>query len=356
MADKHHPAKTKASFPPQHKKRLRQGVAAYVILLCLTGGWLFKHRAETVAAWEARIPSASGPLLDTSKNPEVSPAPAADAAPPTPSPTEALTSPTPAPAAPEPPPAQTVPGSKPAMPAAAIAPVAQQPLPAPAPRDVSVAIIMTNAGLRRELTEKAIDTLPEKTAFAFSPYGMDLKSLFARAAAKKHETYILLPMEPVTYPKDDSGPRSLLTIQDDKQNAENLASILSSAEGATGAMNYMGSRFLADRKGMIGVFAALQQKKMSFVENTANGPAQANVTAYDSGVPYLSSSVTISFPLPQEDIDQRLATLESLAREQGHALGVVDLTPVSLEKIAAWEATLDKKDIHLVAPGALKKK
>ena len=66
------------------------------------------------------------------------------------------------------------------------------------------------------------------------------------------------------------------------------------------------------------------------------------------------ADLLVDEPAVRAEIDARLARLEELARDRGSALGVAGLPgPVTVERLAAWAATLDQRGISLVPVSAL---
>ena len=66
-------------------------------------------------------------------------------------------------------------------------------------------------GPQPKLTQQAIKDLPGDVTFAFAPYGENLQAQVNKARADGHEIMLQLPMEPVGYPANNPGPKTLLT-------------------------------------------------------------------------------------------------------------------------------------------------
>src|SRR5690606_3469210 len=74
-----------------------------------------------------------------------------------------------------------------------------------------IAIIVAGLGLSEAATTAAIQQLPAEISLSFSPYSNRIEEWVAMARAAGHEVLIDLPMEPTSFPRDDPGPRALLT-------------------------------------------------------------------------------------------------------------------------------------------------
>lgn len=296
----------KTILPPEHKKRLWQGVVAWLALVVAVVGWTWAHAEATARDWSARIPKASSPVGIVYLTPQISETAHHDFE-------------TPAPAQED----------------------------AAQPAQGSVALIMTGLGLSESATNRAIEGLPSEVALAFSPYGEAAKGIKSATAAK-HEALLLLPMEPRNYPKDDPGPKALLSRISIEENAHALASLLKEGEGAYGVMNFMGSAFLSDQKNVAALYAALSKAHLVFVEDRQDKSTEAGTLAATSALPYLATDIKIDAQATETDIGAQLVALENLARKQGYAIGVAEPYPASFNIIHSWAEKLGKRGVRLL--------
>lgn len=303
---------TKTRLPPLYKKRIWQGVLLYLLLMGGTGYWVYSHADKTVHEWNARTPQAIVALAGAGDMP------------------------TPAEDLPET--VNTADGTALVLPEGARA---------------EIAIILTDAGLNETTTQKALQSLPKDIAIAFSPYSKRLAPLLDQAKASGRETLLLLPMEPLTYPKDDPGPQALLSRKSESDNSATLQSLL--ALGKTdGVMNFMGSRFLGDRRNMMPALTKIRQNSLMFIENPSLSGLQSAATfAQEANVPYMSADVQIDVQPNPLLIRQQLFQLEKLAQEKGSAIGVASPYPSTLDVLPQWAESLQKRGFTIVAPSAL---
>jgi polysaccharide deacetylase 2 family uncharacterized protein YibQ len=294
-------------LPSPYKKRMLQGVAAWALTAAVVGGWLLKGADEAAKDWNARVPQASASVRQTYLTPQITD--------------------------------KAHPDFNTAAPDAASAAPA-------APGGPVVTLIMTDLGLSDALTRRAIDDLPPQVALAFSPYS-ELPKWIKRAADAKHEAIVLLPMEPVSYPKDDPGPKALLSRASATDNAHNLDALMDSAKGAYGAMNFMGSAFLGDRENLSAVYGALRKQNLVFVENRTGRATPAGPLAAENSMPYIATDSAIDASATETDVSQKLIELEKLARKQGYAVGVTAPYPVAFNVIKNWSDGLSKRGVTL---------
>ncbi len=293
-----------SSFPPAHKKSFLRGVAAYALIVAVAAGWVWWKSDETLTAWNARVPHTDASIKQVYVTPQIT-----EAKPATAFDDKAL-------------------------------PIAGE--------GGFVSLIMTDVGLSQTDTARALDDLPPEIALAFSPYGSNVQSWVTKAKKANHETLGLIPMEPLTYPKDDPGPLSLLTRQSDADNTRNLTTVLSSTDGAVGAMNFMGSSMMQDQKDMTSLLQTLKKRSQIFIENPQGPDSLAEDVAKSTGAAYLEADLLIDRNANEIDIQKQLIALEAIARKRGYAVGIAQPYPLTFNIIKTWADSLEHRGIKLV--------
>lgn len=291
-----------SSYPPEHKTSFFRAVALYAVLVAVSGVWVWLRADDAVEAWNARVPHTVADI-------------------------------------------RTVYGTQQAVKLF----TNDNTLPLPGEGEGYVSIIMTDIGISDHATERALDDLPPPVVLAFSPYAHKLDKWLKKANDSKRESLILLPMEPSTYPKDDPGPEALLARLSDKENGARLERVLEKSEGTLGAMNFMGSGFLADDRNTRPVFDTLRNHGAMFVEEPATaGAATAAETAKAAGLSYVSADMRIDANATELAVKKQLLDLENLARKRGYAVGVAQPYPVTFNILKDWAESLDRRGIKLV--------
>lgn len=300
---------SKTRLPPVYKKRGGQALAAYLALIVVTGLWLYLRSDQTLNDWNARTPQAIISLSGQQGTGDTSFVQPDIATP-----------------------------DGPALPSGDMA---------------YISIIITDAGLINDQTQRALRTLPPAVGIAFSPYSPDIGEWLRQARATSHETFLLLPMEPLTYPKDDPGPQALLSRKSEAQNKATLRALL--ALGNTdGVMNFMGSRFLSDGRNMSMLFESIKQRGQFFVENPAmSGLQSAASFAADTGASYLSADLQIDVQASPAAIRQQLYLLEKTAQAKGHAIGIASPYPITLDILPQWAESLARRGFELIPPSKM---
>ncbi len=361
-------------------------VVVLVLAVAGTYGWL---------VWTQPPPEPPKPVLTLTlppKAPTSAPAPAAPTPSPQPaasaSPAAAASPPTATPPSTEPSQQAAVPAAsppaKPSLPATPAKPEALPPAPDPALVERSVlgplpmvgpdgrkpwqvyarpfdradkrpriAILLTGLGLSGAATEAAINDLPGGVTLGFNPYAPKLDEWIGYARAAGHEAFLAVAMEPVDYPRVDPGPHTLLISLDRQQNVERLQWVLSRVTGYVGVVTAAGSRFTTSQADLLPILDEIKSRGLMFVDSRSTENSVAGSLAKSIGLPRAVSDLSLDQQQASRDaIDQRLQQLEQIARQTGVAVGLGEVYPVTIERLAQWIPTLERKGIVLAPVSA----
>ena len=170
-------------------------------------------------------------------------------------------------------------------------------------------------------------------SFAFAPYGENLQAQVNKARAEGHEMLLQLPMEPVGYPANNPGPKTLLASASDEENLDALHWHMSRFAGYTGITNYMGGRFLAAPEALKPVLAEMRKRGLVYLED-----ASPRSVSQDRGRGNQASRA----PRPDGDrcrsrppqsIAAALELLEGEARANGFAIGTGSGLEVTIDSV-----------------------
>jgi len=218
----------------------------------------------------------------------------------------------------------------------------------PRPR---IAILLSDLGMSQSDSLRAVRDLPPAVSLAVSPYAAHLGPLAEAARAAGHELLLGLPMEPRNYPLDNPGERALMTGNSEGVNAQRLDWALTRLRGyvgVTGALGTLrGERFAASPSQMDPVLSELAQRGLLYVDPRpgAGHPPSVVGRAVD---------LVIDDPPNAAAIEQKLAELERLAHDRGSAIGLAGPPlPVTVQRIAAWAATLASRGFVLMPVSAV---
>ena len=210
-----------------------------------------------------------------------------------------------------------------------------------------IAVVLTNMGLSASATEQAIRNLPGSVTLAFAPFAERLGDWVNLARASGHEVLINVPMEPEGYPRNDPGPKTLLTSLSEAENQDRLDWVLTRAGGYVGVANLSGSRFAASAKDLQPVLKALRQRGLMFLERAGNRQTAAGELARELGLPFAAAQTLIDADPSRQGIDGKLGELERAAKRDGMAVGLALPYPVTQERLSVWAAGLESRGLVL---------
>ena len=208
-------------------------------------------------------------------------------------------------------------------------------------------------GLSRAATAAAIRQLPGAVTLAFLPYGEGLQEWSDQARRAGHETLIELPMEPDNYPSDDPGPMTLLATASERANDGRLDWLMSRFTGYVGAVNFMGSRLLGAERELRPVLLRLRRSGLMFMDTREVGGSAVLRVAAGIGLPRAYSDRTVDSVPNRRAIDGELEKLVALAKQVGHAVGIAQALPVTLERLDAFARRAERLGVDLAPLSAL---
>ena len=211
-----------------------------------------------------------------------------------------------------------------------------------------IAIVVGDLGISATVTAEALAKLPAPVTLAFAPYGGSIETLAAQARSAGHEVLLQVPMEPLDFPNNDPGPRTLLTSLSNDQNIERLHWLMARIRGYVGLTNYMGGRFTASSQALTPVLREAAKRGLLYVDDGSSPRSIAGQVASTLNLPFAKAdSVLDSVPTPIE-VEHALTRLEMTARAHGVAVGYASAQQSTITTISQWAKTLESRGFLLV--------
>lgn len=215
-----------------------------------------------------------------------------------------------------------------------------------------IAVIVGGLGLNASVTERAIDELPPEISLSFAPYAKNLEFWTRKARQAGHEVLIELPMENYGANSQALGAAALLTSRSEQENLQRLDWLMARFGAYVAATNYLGGKFSADEDAIAPVLAKLKTAGIGYIDDT--GAAQRSSGA--DGLPMATVSRVI--PAAADDsnlraVKRELAMLEQIAERDGMALGKTYAYAATIDEIAEWSRTLDRKGFDAAPASAV---
>lgn len=216
-----------------------------------------------------------------------------------------------------------------------------------------IAIVLTGLGISTNATENVLSDIPGEVSLAFAPFSRNLLDWIAAARGAGHEVLIDLPMEPGDYPRSDPGPYGLLTELDNEQNLRRLETVLSRVTGYIGVANQFGGKFTPSAKAMRPILGELKKRGLMYVDTMRNPTSAGPSIARTINLPHAVSERFIDDVESREEIDRKLAEIETSARLKGRTVAFARAYPVTLQRLKQWMAQLPEKGLVLAPVSAV---
>lgn len=215
-----------------------------------------------------------------------------------------------------------------------------------------IVLIIGGMGLNEKLTRRAIADLPSDVTFAFAPYGNNLQAQVDKARDDGHEVMLQLPMEPVGYPANNPGQKTLLADADAASNGQSLSWLMSRFAGYVGAVNYMGGRFMAAPNAVKPLLAELKARGLLFVEDGSLPASALDQTAGTMNYPVRHAAVVIDQAPDTASIAAALDQLEKEAADGSIAIGTGTGLDVTIDAVRDWIQGAAERGVVLLPASA----
>ena len=221
------------------------------------------------------------------------------------------------------------------------------------PTKPRVGIIIGGLGFNARVTQSAIDELPADVTLSFVPYADNLQGWIDKARARGHEVLIELPMEPFDPDANDTGPQTLLSTAQPKDNIAKLENLLSRGAGYFGVSNYQGAKFAMSNTASAPVVKALKDRGLAFISNGIGQRAALGAESVRAGLPFVAADRVLDAQRDADAIDDQLLNLETLATQSGSSLGAGFAFPVTVEQVKTWADGLNARGLVLAPASAI---
>jgi polysaccharide deacetylase 2 family uncharacterized protein YibQ len=207
-----------------------------------------------------------------------------------------------------------------------------------------IAVIITDLGLKKDVTESAIEDLPGVVTLAFSIYGRDLKTHAAAARKAGHEVLVTLPLETAEDSGHDPGPRALVASLSARQNRDRLYWIMGRTPGYVGLVAWPVGVF--SRKGPLKEVLGEARKRGILVIDGRPGPREDGAKLFaPSGVVWSKVTVWLDREPSPNALDAAFRKAEATARRAGAAIVIGQPYPLTLTRVRSWLESFSRKGL-----------
>nr|WP_281500695.1 divergent polysaccharide deacetylase family protein [Kordiimonas marina] len=209
-----------------------------------------------------------------------------------------------------------------------------------------VAIVVDDLGLSEEATHELAKMRGPYT-LSFLPYAENLPTQTRLVHKAGHELMVHMPMQPHG-DTADPGTNALINGLSAQEFERRVMWNLSRFHGFVGINNHMGSLLTEEPAPMVRVMVHLRQQGLLFLDSLTSPHSVALRAAEAAGVPGIARDIFLDNVREPELIMAQLKKTEHIARLRGWAVAIGHPYPETLETLAKWRKTLERKHIVLV--------
>lgn len=209
-----------------------------------------------------------------------------------------------------------------------------------------IAIVIDDMGLDRKHSARAVK-LPAAVTLSYLPYSAQIKEQTDTAKKDGHELLVHIPMQP-DRKTADPGPDYLASDMSPLELHERMEKDLTAFTGYVGVNNHMGSKFTCDKDGLNIVMAALEEKKLIFLDSRTSPKSVAEDVARAHHLETSHRDVFIDNDESAAAVEKSLLHIERVARHAGAAIAIGHPKDVTLDALEKWLPTLKEKGFDLV--------
>lgn len=208
-----------------------------------------------------------------------------------------------------------------------------------------VVIVVRDYGLSERLSDDILSSLPEYVSFMISPYAENPEEWQSRAREDGHELWLEVPVENAQYPRRDPGAQGIMARNSIKENKERLEWLMSRAAGYAGIAMHSDSMLAVNTPMVTHMLGNIAQRGLGVFEMNPDAPDFVEATARDSKAPYAKSMVFL------ESVSLKM--LETMARQSGFVIGVLEPHPNAIQSLKIWLDTLSAKGFAMAPLSAI---
>lgn len=227
----------------------------------------------------------------------------------------------------------------------------RRPFTPPTPAKPIIALLITDLGAMRAPTQTATE-LPADVTLGFSPYARNSAAWLQTARNRGLESWLMLPAQPDNFPADDAGPDALLVEQAPEESLLRLKRSMARAQGYSGLILPVNEAYSDHFEALGWLNGQIESRGLALI--AAKRPTNsAAVGWFKRQQRAYAGDLLLDETLSVEAMQKQFAALETIANQQGHAMGVIRGYPLSLKMADSWLKGLKARGFVLAPASAV---
>ncbi len=213
-----------------------------------------------------------------------------------------------------------------------------------------LAIVVDDFGIRNNKLLDAFCSLNSNITFAILPDQKYSKHVMNKAAETGHETMIHIPMEPISYPRDNPGANAIYVHLSENEIKRRMESYIKQFPLCVGANNHMGSFVTTDESVMRIVLQVLQDHDLYFIDSRTSQSSVAYDVAKEMLIPTFENQFFLDTPsITDQTVSRKLKQLKYLAKSKDKILVITHCaTQDRYEFLKEFVEEIEKLDFELI--------
>lgn len=213
-----------------------------------------------------------------------------------------------------------------------------------------LAIVVDDFGIRNNKLLDDFCSLNSNVTFAILPDQKFSKHVMNKAAETGHETMIHIPMEPVSYPRDNPGANAIYVHLSEKEIKRRMEGYVKQFPLCVGANNHMGSFATTDESVMRIVLQVLKDHDLYFVDSRTSQSSIAYDTAKKMLIPTCENQFFLDTPsITNKTLAIKLRQLKYLAKDRDKILVITHCaTQDRYDFLKEFIKEIEKLNVELV--------
>ncbi len=188
-------------------------------------------------------------------------------------------------------------------------------------KKIRLAIVVDDFGIQNDELLDDFCSLDKNITFAILPDQKFSKIVMLKAAKTGHETMIHIPMEPVSYPRNNPGPNAIYVHLSEREIRKRIGKFIKQLPLCVGANNHMGSLATTDKGVMKTVLKVLKDNDLYFVDSRTTQSSIAYDVAKKMMMPTFRSNLFLDTPnISEKTFKTKIAQLKALSKKRDKIL------------------------------------
>ena len=204
----------------------------------------------------------------------------------------------------------------------------KKPFLPPKKDEAIVALAFSGYGLSEQLSEKTVANIPNNITLMASPYTKDLQKRINLARKHGFEIWMNLPVQNKSYPKNDTGNKTILLHSSLQLNVDRALWLMGQAAGYAGIYSEFDETFQHSKNMIKDLFEYIFSRGVGYLELSSTGSSSVEGVAILQDAPYLQSDLNI------KSLDElhKIEKFIPKAKEKKTSVITLQLSPALLKK------------------------